>query len=148
MIVRTLRDEARRREIGERLARLTETDRPLWGRMDAPQMVAHLAAWFRMALGDLHIPPRRLIVRHFPLKQLLLYVIPFPRGLPTAPELQRPSAGWDADMALVRDGLARLAAQDAAVSWPDHPAFGAMSGSQWGVLGYRHTDHHLRQFGV
>ena len=26
--------------------------------------------------------------------------------------------------------------------------FGQLSNDEWGVLGYRHLDHHLRQFGV
>ncbi len=29
-----------------------------------------------------------------------------------------------------------------------HPFFGSMTRSSWGVLGYKHFDHHLRQFGV
>ena len=29
-----------------------------------------------------------------------------------------------------------------------HPAFGKLSPRAWGVLAWRHTDHHLRQFGV
>ncbi len=31
---------------------------------------------------------------------------------------------------------------------PEHPAFGTMTARRWGAIGYRHTDHHLRQFGV
>jgi hypothetical protein len=29
-----------------------------------------------------------------------------------------------------------------------HPVFGTLSGKAWGALGWRHLDHHLRQFGV
>lgn len=29
-----------------------------------------------------------------------------------------------------------------------HPGFGRMSQSDWLRWGYRHVDHHLRQFGV
>ena len=32
--------------------------------------------------------------------------------------------------------------------WPDHPAFGPMSHKAWGKLVYKHTEHHLKQFGV
>ena len=32
--------------------------------------------------------------------------------------------------------------------WPLHPAFGRLSTNEWGVLGYKHTNHHLTQFGV
>jgi hypothetical protein len=29
-----------------------------------------------------------------------------------------------------------------------HPSFGRLSGREWGILVYKHTDHRLRQFGV
>ena len=32
--------------------------------------------------------------------------------------------------------------------WQEHPAFGRLARRAWGVLAYRHLDHHLRQFGV
>lgn len=32
--------------------------------------------------------------------------------------------------------------------WPEHPAFGKLSTKDWGVLVYRHIDHHFKQFGV
>ena len=32
--------------------------------------------------------------------------------------------------------------------WDPHPAFGQFSHDQWGMLQYKHLDHHLRQFGV
>jgi Protein of unknown function (DUF1569) len=31
--------------------------------------------------------------------------------------------------------------------WP-HMFFGRLTGEEWGVLVYKHLDHHLRQFGV
>ncbi len=29
-----------------------------------------------------------------------------------------------------------------------HPFFGEMTAEEWGIMSYRHLDHHLRQFGV
>ena len=29
-----------------------------------------------------------------------------------------------------------------------HPFFGALTPDDWGVLTYKHLDHHLRQFGL
>ena len=29
-----------------------------------------------------------------------------------------------------------------------HPLFGSMSRREWGVVTYKHVDHHLKQFGV
>jgi len=31
---------------------------------------------------------------------------------------------------------------------PVHPLFGRLSFREWGVATYKHTDHHLRQFGA
>ena len=39
-----------------------------------------------------------------------------------------------------------LRADDSATRWPEHPFFGPLTRKDWGVLGYRHSDHHLRQF--
>ena len=32
--------------------------------------------------------------------------------------------------------------------WEPHPVFGYFTYDQWGMLQYKHLDHHLRQFGV
>jgi hypothetical protein len=32
--------------------------------------------------------------------------------------------------------------------WAPHPKFGPLTAQEWGKLGYKHLDHHLRQFGV
>lgn len=44
--------------------------------------------------------------------------------------------------------LERFATREPTGAWPAHPLFGALSGSDWGVLVYRHMDPHLRQFGA
>jgi hypothetical protein len=146
--VKSLWNDADRRELGERIARLTPAHEPLWGRMTAPQMVAHLAAAIRMATGELPIPPRRTPFRHPVIKQLLVYFVPIPKGLPTARELQRAPGSWAADVADLRAMLDAFAARDRLLAWPAHPALGPLGAHAWGVLALRHCDHHLRQFGV
>jgi hypothetical protein len=147
--VKSLWQEPARREVLDRLTRLTPTQRPAWGRFTAPEMVAHLADALRMALGDLPTASKRLPLRHPPLKQFVIYWMPFPKGAPTARELvaRRPGE-WDAELAACRDLVERFGRETPARAWPDHPAFGRMSARQWGVIAYRHLDHHLRQFGV
>jgi hypothetical protein len=139
-----------RRELQVRLLNLTSDRKPLWGRMNAPQMVTHLSDALRMALGELTVAPKKLPLRYFPLKQLVLYCLPFPRGAPTAPELiSRSPADWKmctAELQALREQFATRDPND--TWWPEHPAFGPLSGRAWGKLVYKHTDHHLRQFGV
>lgn len=132
----------------ERLGKITPHTVAEWGKMDAARMVAHVGDWFRMALGELHVPERHLPVRFFPLKQLLLFVLPFPKNLPTAPELQRATTALDQELASLQASVEEFARRDRDGPWSVHPAFGPLSGATWGALGYKHTDHHLRQFGL
>ncbi len=138
-------------EIRERVAHLRAEQKPAWGAMNAPQMVCHLADSLKMALGELPCASRWLPIRYTPLKQFIIYVAPFPKSAPTAPELlARPPQTWSADVADLQALVDRFAAEgrDPQRAWPDHPAFGHLSRRAWGVLVYRHMDHHLRQFGA
>jgi Protein of unknown function (DUF1569) len=138
------------REIRDRVARLAPDRAGHWGRMSAQQMVCHLCESLKMALGELRVAPKRAPLRYAPLKQLVVYLAPFPKNVPTAPELvvavtPRP---WADDIATLQTLIDRFTARAPAAQWPEHPAFGRLSRRAWGVLAYRHIDHHLRQFGV
>src|SRR3990172_12005340 len=86
--MRTLLDDAGRQSILRRLATLTPTAERRWGRMTPAQMCRHLSESARMALGELPVKSKNIrAFQVFPLKHLLLYVLPFPKGAPTAPEL-------------------------------------------------------------
>jgi hypothetical protein len=138
-----------RQELNERLRALVWNNPAQWGKFTAPKMVCHLADSLRMAIGELAVEPKRLPIRYPPLKQLIIYVAPFPKGARTAPELlTREPREWSSDVADVQALLNRAAKTTATDAWPEHPAFGALSKRAWGVLIYRHMDHHLKQFGA
>jgi hypothetical protein len=143
-------DPAAREEICRRAERLSADSKPQWGKFNAAQMLAHLNDAMRMAIGELPCEPKNTPFRRWPLKQLIVYVAPWPKSAPTAPELL--SRGDDAqfadEKAAFRQVVDRLAQKRASDSWPEHPAFGPLSHRAWGVLKYRHADHHLRQFGL
>lgn len=67
-----------------------------------PGMLAHVNDALRMPLGEVTPASKKLALRHFPLKQLFIYVFPFPNGLPTAPELLARTSGarWADEVAL------------------------------------------------
>jgi len=135
-----------------RFATLTDDHRPRWGRMTCAQMIRHVAWGMYMATGERPIATMPGPLRYFPLKQLVLYVLPFPRSAPTARELTIEEM---ADVLSVAEERATLDAaiasfldQDRAGAWQPHPVFGAMTGSSWGCMLYKHAEHHLRQFGA
>ena|SRR5215213_6043692 len=148
--MRTMWETQRQQEIRNRVARLRPDARGAWGKLSAPAMVCHLADSLKMALGEVAVAPKHLPIRYAPLKQLIIYVAPFPKSAPTAPELlARSPAAWQTDVDELQALVDRFAARGRDTSaWPEHPAFGRMSHRAWGVLVYRHMDHHLRQFGA
>lgn len=147
--MKTLWKQSDRDEIVQRIARLAPDARPTWGRMTAPQMLAHMTDALRMALGDLPTRSKRLPLRYAPLKQLIVYLVPFPKNAPTARELvSRVPEAWEAERDACCALIERFGAESPSRAWPEHPAFGSLSARAWGVLGYKHFDHHLRQFGA
>lgn len=146
---KSLADARVRSEILDRLERLKPSATPAWGKMNAPQMLAHLVDWMLMANGELKTAPIYRSFRYPPLKQLVIYWIPFPKGVPTAPELiRRAPPDWGREYAAIRTHLAAYDKLGRDIPWALHPLFGRLTSREWGVLGYRHTDHHFRQFGI
>jgi hypothetical protein len=140
---------ADRRSVIERIGRLRPDSQARWGKFTAPRMVVHLTDALRMATGELPVKPKRTPLRFTPLKQLAIYVLPFPKGVPTAPELiARSPSAWNGEVAALTDMLEGFGDRPLNAVWPVHPVFGTMSARAWGALAYRHCDHHLRQFGV
>ena len=149
--MRSLWNDVDRRNLLGRLDRLSPNMKPLWGRMSAGQTVAHLSDWMRMAIGAIRVESRKTPFRFPIIRQLVLYVIPLPKNLPTARELQKSEPGtWNDDIRDLKDLVRRAVEKhgDRNARWPEHPALGPVHDKGWGVLGYRHTDHHLRQFGL
>ena len=134
--------------LARRIDALAASATPLWGRMDCPQMLAHLTDGVRMALGEFRVTTKGpAALRLPPIRHAVIHWLPFPKGAPTAPELLvRRATDWQAECADLKHLLERLGAREGAREWPDHPAFGRMTSRDWGTLVHRHVDHHLRQF--
>jgi hypothetical protein len=146
----SLFDDAARGRLLERLGRLTPESRPAWGRMSVREMVCHLGESMKMATGELQCAPKRGPLSFPPLRWLLIHALPFPKGVPTAPELLagRPSPSFAEDRARLVELMGQVVAMGPGATYPRHPAFGHFPGRDWGVLMHKHVDHHLRQFGV
>ena len=146
---RSLWDDANRRYVLARVARLTPDTPPRWGRFSAGAMLAHLNDYSRLALGDLSMPPVRGPLATAPGRWLAVHVLPMTRGLTAPPVLlTTPPAAFEVDRADFGRLLARCAARGPTEPWPVSPLFGPLTGPEWGALAYKHADHHLRQFGV
>jgi len=148
----TLFESSRVAEVKQRLQHLQPESQRVWGKMSPAQMLAHCSAGIEMAMGQVR-PPRALIGRIIgpAIKRAMLRDgEPMRRNSPTARELVMND---DRDFGAERGRLDGLidefaAAGPACCTDYPHAFFGPMKPDEWGILMYKHLDHHLRQFGV
>ena len=121
--------------------------------MSPHQAVCHLNDAFKATLGDRPVKPRPMDFK----RRLTRFVaftlpVPWPKGVPTSPEVDAEKGGtppgdWTADLEELKALIQRFVATDGR-DLPTHHVWGDMSRGVCGRYGYRHLDHHLRQFGV
>src|SRR5687768_3382 len=89
----TILNESDRAALDRRVRSLSVSSTARWGSMDVAGMLRHLRLATLMALGEYSVPSaNKRAFQVFPLKHLILYVLPFPKGAPTAPELKSEAA--------------------------------------------------------
>ena len=139
-----------RRAIVNRMNSLTASSTRRWGQLDITGMLQHLQLAARMTLGELEVPSvNKKPFQMFPLKHLVLYVLPFPKGAPTAPLLKPVDVTtFDEERTALLELLERIGTGPREGTGPAHPLFGTLSWQEWGVVTYKHADHHLKQFGA
>lgn len=150
--MRSIFDPQEGENFKRRLSALRPGSERQWGKMNAAQAVALCCKGMEQVLGDVQ-PPRVLIGR------LLGGIIkpkalgddaPMRRNSPTVPGFQILD---DRDLDKERNRLNGLidrlvAAGPAGCTDHPHSFFGRLTPEEWGILVYKHLDHHLRQFGV
>jgi len=146
----TIWDYSVRNAIADRAQRVTADATPGWGKMNAGAMMAHINDSLRMALGDLRVKSKNLPLRYKPIRKLFIYYLPMPKGAPTAPELiaRCQNAVLEDEKKVFAELISRCATIKPGTTLGEHPAFGDLSYDEYGALIAKHTDHHLRQFGV
>jgi hypothetical protein len=138
-------------EVFKRLEFLQPDARALWGKMTVSQMLAHCIVPIKVSLGEAK-PKRNLMGLIFGrmAKKMVLKDEPFKQGLPTDPSFViRDQPDFDSKKQELKATMEKLLSTDKkAMAERPHPFFGKMTVEEWGTLGYKHLDHHLRQFGV
>ena len=139
-----------RANIVRRMQSLSAGSTRRWGTLDVVGMLQHLHLSAQMTLGNLAVPSsNKRIFQVFPLKHLILYVFPFPKGAPTAPALKpAETTEFESERTALLNLLEQIAAGPHDTAPPAHPLFGPLSWKEWGVVTYKHADHHLKQFGA
>jgi hypothetical protein len=150
--VKNLFETATVDEVKERMVHLTPDSERLWGKMTAPQAVAHCSAGLELAMGDRRPPQLWLgrIVGLIVKPMVLGNDEPMRQNSPTVPSLV---VADERDLGAERDRLRALinrfaAAGPGGCTTHPHSFFGRLTPQEWAILMYKHLDHHLRQFRV
>lgn len=138
------------------LLKQLRTDTPaLWGKMDAQQMVEHIRDAFKAASGKLPIPAVPQNPEHAQkLREFLLSDKPFRENTnaPFMPETPRAHKYASIEEAIQKTEPEIQAFFEVHENNPgteiENPVFGLLNYELHTALLYKHTTHHLRQFGV
>jgi len=150
--MKTLYEKEQADEIRSRLQNIHADSVRQWGKMTPAQAMAHCANAMESAVGDEN-PPRSLIGRFMgPIARAMILKDdkPFSRNSPTAPNLV---ISDEREFEKERQRLVTLVNRfvdggRSKCTRNPHQFFGRLSPDQWGLLMYKHLDHHLRQFGA
>jgi hypothetical protein len=140
-------------QIIARLSKLHEQRPRAWGKMTAHEMLCHLNDSFAGVLGDRPIVSAETWIQRTIVRRTALHTnLAWPKGVKTRPEVDQAGGGGTKPGDFARDReqtialIHRFVAPDA--RYQPHPMMGALTREEWMIWGYRHTDHHLRQFAL
>lgn len=136
----------------ERLNKLKPDTVPKWGKMNAPQMLAHLNVPYDLTYGKLD--PKlngfmKLMLKWF-VKPGVVGNKPYKKNSKTAPFfLIQDERDFELEKAKLIDYINKTEKLGTAhFEGRDYVSFGKMSASEWSNLFYKHMNHHFSQFGI
>lgn len=151
MAKETLWNQADSVNLRARLSKLSADAPRQWGTMNVGQMLRHMDIAYKNAIGEIQVGrhPMSSMVSLKPIKWLVLQVLPFQKNLPTAKEYKAtPNIDFGAAYETFLNTFDRITQEAKTLKFVEHPIFGQMTFDEWGILLYKHLDHHLKQFGV
>jgi len=136
----------------DRINRVQADTAPLWGKMNAGQMLAHCNVTYEFVYDNKHPKPKglqKLMISLFA-KSIVTGPKPYKRNERTAPEfIMKDNKDFDIERRRLIEYIGRT--QQLGVAYFDgreSHAFGKLSKDQWNTMFYKHLDHHLNQFGA
>ncbi|MCT4582394.1 MAG: DUF1569 domain-containing protein [Flavobacteriales bacterium] len=135
-----------------RLATISHETLPLWGKMNAAQMLAHLNVAYDMAYHqEAHKTSwlQKILLKTF-VKKIVVGDKPYAKNSRTAPaflitsekEFENEKSRFIENLKTTEQkGVAYFEGRESA-------SFGPLSAKEWSNMFYKHIDHHFAQFGA
>lgn len=140
-------------EIITRINELTPNSKPLWGRMNVSQMLAHCNVTYTYTYQPEQFKKPNFIVRFILKTVVKKYVLspnPYKHNGKTAPEfIIKEERNFDLEKEkLINNIIKTQELGEKHFDGLENISFGKMSSDQWNTMFYKHLNHHLSQFGV
>jgi Protein of unknown function (DUF1569) len=150
--MKTIFDKPTRDGLIDRINLLSNYSMAQWGKMCVFEMVKHNTYWNGWILGeDKHTYKQVLLGKIFgkmALRKMIKDEKPLDKNIPTSSQFKVKVKNGD----LEAEKLKWISLTKAYENYdnPDfiHDFFGKMTKEQIGILVFKHSDHHLRQFGI
>lgn len=134
-----------------RIQKLKPETTPLWGSMNATEMLLHCNRVNEQLLNAAPVKKGTRMAQYLA-RLLVLYLLPaYPKNAKTP---KRNVTKGQVDASAFEEQRQRFVVliqqfptHQKPIELP-HPYFGDLNTAQWGLAGYKHVDHHLRQFGL
>ncbi len=135
-------------DIKHRLDTLNETSPRQWGKMTLGQMLHHCQFPLAIAIENKESKPKFNILAQL-FKKSMYNDKPWRKNLPTAPQLKiTDDRDFQKEKAKLEELIDQFYELKDREHWNPHPMFGSFTKEQWGMMEYKHLDHHFRQFNV
>lgn len=135
-----------------RLNKINFDSKPLWGKMNAAQMLAHLNVAYDLAFDIKSAKSSwftKILLKTF-VKKIVVGTSPYPKNSRTSPDFLITD---DKDFEVEKARFITFV-KDTEVKGSNYfegkesASFGALSAKEWSIMFYKHIDHHFTQFGV
>ena len=139
-------------ETFKRLEKLNYMSKPLWGKMNAAQMLAHLNVTYDLTYGKIKSNTgffTKLMLKLF-VKGIVTNEQPYTQNSRTGPDfIITDNRDFEKEKSFFIDYVKKTEALGAQhFEGKESSSFGIMTSKEWSTLFYKHIDHHFRQFGV
>jgi hypothetical protein len=152
-MVKNIFEKSVAQDVVDRINSLNPQSKPLWGKMNVSQMLAHCNVTYEMVYEpEKHKKPNaflKFILKTF-VKKVVTNEVAYKQNNKTAPQfIITDSRDFEKEKSRLVEYINRT--QQLGESHFDEKeshSFGVLHKSEWNNMFYKHLDHHLKQFGV
>ncbi len=150
--MKTILEEATRQELVTRITGLSPAHNAQWGKMDVVRMVKHCVLWNHWVQGTAPFAYKQewlgKIFGRMALRSTVSNDKPLGKNVPAGKAFTIKDGSGD--LSRLKQTWIEQIGSYASYSNPHfiHDFFGHMTTEQIGIFVFKHTDHHLRQFGA